>query len=74
MTDLNLSREERARFFAYCIRESEQYKALAEQMKKMPGETFELLAKKEKQKAGAYAIVAMDIDPANWEEVTLDSK
>ena len=71
MTELNLSREERIRFFEYCTRESEQYKAMAEQMKKLSGNVSEILAKREKQKAVAYAIVAQDIDPSKWEGMSI---
>ena len=64
--DLNLSREERIRFYTYCKRESEQCKVIAEQMMKLPGNVV-LMSEMQTVKSKAYAIVAEDINPENWE-------
>jgi len=53
---------ERLRFMEYCKQQAESAREIADQMEKMMSHAIsDTLAKRERQKAAAYSIVAMDL-------------
>ena len=67
-----LEPEEMRRFALYCRRQSESARAIAEQMEKLQFNAQFNLSAKEKQKAAAYAIVAIDLETER-DRVTLNT-
>lgn len=60
MASLLLNPQERRRFVDYCEQYAESSKLIAEQLEKLPP-PVNTLAKAEKMKAMAYALVAIDL-------------
>lgn len=63
---------QRELFFAYCLQEMKTNKTMATQMEKLPHGV--VLARRQKTMAAAYAVVADDLNPANWERMTVGGK
>jgi hypothetical protein len=57
-----LDPHERLRFMDYCCRQAESCRLIAEQFEKVGG--FDAIARRERSKAAAYALVAMDLGSA----------
>lgn len=67
---IKLTDEERRKFAAYCKQEAISFDSFAEQFKKIPG-LANSLGSRERNKAAAFAIVGAEIDPDNWEKMTI---
>ena len=63
-----LTDEERKRFAAYCYQEAQTCRAMAEQIESLG---HKQLAQREKQKAGAFALVSAEVDPASRETMSV---
>ena len=67
-----LTHDERRRFTAYCIQESREHGSMAETAEKgLSGQMGVIMGKRERQKAAAFTIVGAEINPENWESVTI---
>lgn len=66
-----LSDQERERFALYCAEQAKQHVQLAKQVLEIPSPIMEKLAARERTKAKAFIMVSAEIDPANWEQVSI---
>ena len=64
---MNLTSEERQRFFDYALEQAQQEEAIARQMEKVGMPMFRI----QKAKAIAWATVSAELDPAKWETFTV---